>query len=153
MRAFISSAFLVVLISTVVGQDVFVYHKMNQPLLLPPYPGPELGIGVVGKIEVHVHFKNGKAASSSVSKTNIISSNDYENRYSSLLDLWERNLLKVISQWDTPIVGEYDSLVLIEYKVDKSIKSNTRTYQVEYDTNHDIPSRITIIGPMLLPPK
>ena len=57
----------------------------------------------------------------------------------------------MVSQWDTGIINEFTVNVWFEYKLDNSLKSKSRTYQIEYDSKYDVPSRIIITGPVQKP--
>jgi hypothetical protein len=148
MRVLILVSLLISIVMPVISQDIFVYDTMNRSLVLPPFPAVGLRDNVSGIMEINAQFTKGMVKSARVGKADIVSSNDFTNRYKPLFEKWKKDLIEVVSQLRTYAINEFAVNILIEYKLDGSLKSNERAYKVEYDSKRDLPTRITIIGPV-----
>jgi hypothetical protein len=147
MRFLILSTLVFCAMTPIISQDIFVYNTMNHPLVLPPFPAVGLDDNASGVMEVNIKFSKGRVISASVGKADIVSSSDFTNKYKLLFEKWKRDLIEVVSQWQTYAINEFAVNISIEYKLDGSLKSNERAYKVEYDPTRDVPTRIIIIGP------
>jgi hypothetical protein len=123
----------------------------NAPLPLPPFPNTELRNQLTGSFTLKIRFNNGKPSSITMTDAHIsynpAKSPEVLDAY---LAYWRRVFSNTISQWKTIALNEFEADIVIEYKLDASLTPEARTYNVEYQ-KWGVPSRITVIGPMLKP--